>query len=133
MHGSSRFCCSLDTFSILLYIYINYPGPIMKISNLEIAQKLKVRLTQKIPFVEIRLFGSRARDDYEETSDMDIFIELEDVTREVKNIIADTAWELGLENLIHISPIIFSKDEIEHSPQRSSSLVRNILNEGIKI
>lgn len=105
----------------------------MKSNDLEIARTLKSRLNKKISLIDIRLYGSRARDDCDEMSDMDIFIELEEVTRDVKDVIADTAWELGLENLIHISPLIFSRNEIEHSPHRSSPLIRNILTEGIRI
>ena len=101
--------------------------------NLDIAIDFKDRLSRKIPLVDIRLFGSRARDDYEDTSDMDVFIELEKVTQETRDVIADTAWELSLENLIHISPIVFSRHDIEHTPQRSSPLVRNILQKGIRI
>ena len=60
---------------------------------------------------------------------MDVFIELEEVTQESKDVIADTAWELGLENLIHISPLVFSRYDIEQTPQRSSPLVQ----EGIRV
>jgi len=81
----------------------------------------------------MRLFGSRARGDGDDTSDMDIFVELEQVTREIKNVVSDTAWEVGLENAVHISPLVFSRDEIEDSPLRSSPIVRAILREGIRI
>ena len=105
----------------------------MKKTNRDIAVNLKERLSPKVPLIDFRLFGSRARDDFDENSDMDVFIELEEVTQEMRTVIADTAWELGLENLIHISPIVFSRHEIEDTPQRSSPLVRNILREGIRI
>jgi predicted nucleotidyltransferase len=97
------------------------------------AHELKRRLGDKLKVLDMRLFGSRARGDGDDTSDMDVFVELEEVTREIKNAVSDTAWEVGLEKTIHISALVFSKDEIENSPLRSSPIVRAILREGIRI
>jgi predicted nucleotidyltransferase len=95
-----------------------------------IAQRLKRRLSSKIPVIDMRVFGSRARGDSEKDSDMDVFIEIERYTRETEEFIRDMAWETGLEYLVHISPLIFSKDDIEHSPLRSSPILSNVMEEG---
>ena len=43
------------------------------------------------------------------------------------------SWQIGLDTETVISPLIFSRDEIENSPFRLSSIVQNILREGIAI
>jgi predicted nucleotidyltransferase len=99
----------------------------------QIARKLKRRCNQKVSIVEMRVFGSRARGDNERDSDMDIFIEVERCDREIEETIHDAAWETGLEYLIHVSPLIFSREEIEHSPLRSSPILNNVREEGVVI
>jgi hypothetical protein len=64
---------------------------------------------------------------------MDVFIEVETLSQQVKKQIRNIAWEIGLNSETVISPLIFSKEEIESSPIRSSSIVQNILQEGIAI
>jgi predicted nucleotidyltransferase len=98
-----------------------------------IALKLKRRLTDCIPLIEMRVFGSRARGDNKKDSDMDVFIEIEQYSRETEEIIRDVVWETGLEYLIHISPLIFSKEDIEHSPLRSSPIFNNVMEEGVPV
>ena len=99
----------------------------------EIARKLKKKLSELIPLVDLRVFGSRAREDADEYSDMDIFIEIESVNKEQKDVISDLAWEVGFEHFMVISPLVFTRDEIENSPLKASPIIKNILAEGIRI
>jgi len=99
----------------------------------EIARKLKKKLSEFIPLVDLRVFGSRAREDADEYSDMDIFIEIESVNKEQKDVISDLAWEVGFEHFMVISPLVFTRDEIENSPLKASPIIKNILAEGIRI
>lgn len=99
----------------------------------KIVSELKRRLLEKVPLLEIRVFGSRARGDADESSDLDVFIELEELDRETKEIIEDIIWEVGYENYCVISPLVFTRDEIENSPLRASSILKSINEEGIMI
>jgi hypothetical protein len=53
--------------------------------------------------------------------------------KKIKEDIADISLEVGLKNLLVISPLVFSKDEIENTPLRVSPIVKNIYNQGIRI
>lgn len=105
----------------------------MKPKDFEIARKLKQRLSGIIPLIDFKVFGSRARGDYDEYSDMDVFIEVESINKELKAKISDIVWEVGFENFIVISPLIFTRDEIEKSPLRASPIVENIAQEGVAV
>ena len=99
----------------------------------EVAVDLKRRLSNAVDLIDFRVFGSRARGDAAEFSDMDVFIEVEHLSKQLKAEIRDIAWEVGMENSLYISPIIFTRNEIEDSPLRSSFIVSNIRDEGVKV
>lgn len=99
----------------------------------EIAKELKERLSKVIQLIDFKGFGSRARGDADEYSDMDVFIEVENLDDQLKKIIRNIVWEVGFENSIYISPLIFTRYEIEDSPLRASPIVRGINEEGIRI
>ncbi len=105
----------------------------MKPVDYKIAQELKARIAQVTELIDFRVYGSRARGDNDEFSDMDIFVEVLSLDKKIKEDIADISWEVGLKNLLVISPLIFSKDEIENSPLRVSPIVKNIYDQGIRI
>ena len=98
-----------------------------------IARDLKLRLASAVSLVDFRVFGSRARGDADEYSDMDVFIEVDQLDRDLKERIMDISWEVGFENFMVIAPLIFSRDELENSPLRSSPIVKAITTEGVVI
>ena len=98
-----------------------------------IATELKERLSKVVPLVDLIVFGSRARGDQDEYSDMDVFIEVDTIDRETKEVIHEIVWEVGFEKFMVISPLLFTRYEIEDSPLRSSQIVKNIFEEGVRI
>ncbi len=105
----------------------------MKPKDYEMAKKLKERLSEVVPLIDFRVFGSRARGDADEYSDMDVFIEVERIDKHLKEKIRDVVWETGFEYFIYISPLIFTREEIENSPLKVSPIVKNIIEEGVII
>lgn len=105
----------------------------MKPKDYEIARELKKKLSAVIQLLDFRIFGSRARGVEDEYSDMDVFIEIERVDKELKKKIRDVIWEVGFKNSIYISPLIYTRYEIEESPLRASPIVENIYEDGIKV
>jgi len=104
---------------------------LMDTTDYEIAKKLKERLSEVVELLDFRVFGSRARGNADEYSDLDVFIEVEYLDKQLKRRIREIVWEVGFENSIYISPLIFTRKEIEDSPMRSSPIVKNIREEGI--
>jgi len=98
-----------------------------------IARELKKRLAEAVELLDFKVYGSRARGDDDEFSDLDVFIEVASLDRKAKYLISDITWEVGLENSIVISPLIFTSNEIEHSPLRASPILININEEGIRL
>ena len=105
----------------------------MRDKDRSVALELKNRLAGFVQLVDFSVFGSRARGDAAEDSDLDVFVEVETLDKGVKERIQDITWGVGFENFRVISPLIFTRDEIENSPLRSSSVVRAIAEEGLRI
>ncbi len=99
----------------------------------QIALEFKHRLSRAVPLLDYKVFGSRARGDAHEYSDMDVYIKVERLDKDLKERIRDIAWEVGFEHLIHISPLIFTREEAEDSPLRASPIVESIAEEGVEV
>jgi predicted nucleotidyltransferase len=105
----------------------------MNTIDYEIAKKLRKRLSDVVELVDFRVFGSRARGDSDEYSDMDVFIEVEYLDKDLEEKISEIVWEIGFENSVYISSLIFTRYEIEDSPLRASPIVKNIREEGVYV
>lgn len=101
--------------------------------DMKIALELRKRLSSFVRLVDFRIFGSRARGDADEYSDMDVFIEVELLDKKIKGDILDVVWEVGFEHGTVIAALIFARDEIENTAMRSSQIIKNIEKEGIRV
>ena len=102
-------------------------------NDLQTARELKKRVSKLKPLIDFRLFGSRARGDADDYSDMDIFMEFETVDKDLRSKVKNTAWEMTLESGIVVTTLLFSRHEIEDSPLRSSPIIRVIMEEGLSV
>jgi len=98
-----------------------------------IAKELKEKLSEVVSVVNLFVFGSRARGDQDEYSDLDVSIEVATINKELKEKVFDIVWEVGFENFVVISPLVFTSNEIKNSPLRSAQIVKNILEDGVRI
>jgi predicted nucleotidyltransferase len=105
----------------------------MREKDRKIAEELKNRLAGLVRLVDFKIFGSRARGDADEYSDLDVFIEVEVLDSVLRNAISEIVWEVGYQNYTVISPLIFTRDELENSPLRASPIVKAITEEGVAV
>ena len=98
-----------------------------------VARELKDKLAQVTEILDFRIFGSRACGNSQLDSDMDVFLEVPRLNEELDDKIQHIAWETGFKHLMFISVLIFTRHEIEESPLRSSSIVKNIMEEGVRV
>jgi predicted nucleotidyltransferase len=79
------------------------------------------------------LFGSRARGDYSESSDVDVAILVRELTREMKRRILDQVAEIELEYLRPVSVFVLSEEEFEHLKKRERRIAIEIERDGIAL
>lgn len=79
----------------------------LKENEREALKELKKRLLQKFPDAEIVLYGSKARGDYEEFSDIDLLILVNlEVTRRLKEEITEIIYDIGLKYDVVFATIV---------------------------
>ncbi len=104
----------------------------MKDKDRAIAVELRRRLANVARVVDFRVFGSRARGSAAEDSDFDVFVEVETGDAVTRDAIESVVWEVSFEHCVVISPFVVTKQEIEDTALRSSSIVRTIFEEGVR-
>ena len=97
----------------------------------KILNAFSARVNERFSDARIWAFGSRVRGKATWESDFDIFIVLSEVDPKIDRWIRDVAWEVGFENDRVITTVLLDKAQFEHGPMSESSLVANILREGI--
>ncbi len=99
----------------------------------EIALTFRSRLETMIPILDLRVFGSRARGDAREDSDLDLFIQVEMLDRPLRDSIHDLAWEVGFEYDRVISTFVVTATQVQEGAVGASPILAKVLAEGIKI
>lgn len=82
---------------------------------------------------KIILFGSKARGDYDENSDIDIAIIVSNLDKEKKERILEEIINLEIDYNIPLSTLILSEDDFEMLKKRERRIVFDIEKEGIEI
>jgi len=89
------------------------------------------RVRARFPKARLWVFGSRAKGNAAWDSDFDICIVLDRVDEGIDQWIRNIAWETGFENDRVITTIVVDENQFEQGPLSESTLVENILREGI--
>jgi len=101
----------------------------------EVAREFAKRIRALIPKAIIILYGSAARGDMEEFSDIDIYVEVPDGSDidSIRSQVSDIAWEVGFENDKIIQAVVYLKSAVWNTPRRSSPFIKSIHIEGIAL
>jgi predicted nucleotidyltransferase len=90
-------------------------------------------LFAKYPIIDIRLYGSKARGEGREDSDLDVMIEIPDYDRAMVAEIDDIIYRINLEHDVFISALVFGKDELEEGPMSEAPIYKVIQREGVPL
>jgi predicted nucleotidyltransferase len=97
----------------------------------KILNQFSTRIHERFSDARVWAFGSRARGDATWDSDFDVFVVLSEVDQKAERWIRDIAWEVGFENERVITTVLIDKEQFENGPMSESTIVDNILREGI--
>lgn len=98
---------------------------------LEFTQALRQIFGKRIK--QIKLFGSKARGESEEFSDIDIFLLIDRLGEQDRKIIGDISFELDLKYDVVLSPIIYSEYEYNDPKYQVTPFLQTIRKEGISV
>lgn len=98
----------------------------------KIVNELKANISKKYRLIELRLFGSSARGDRTNESDIDVFVCLDRVNRTIEEDLFDMAYELELKYGYTIDIFVFDTS-IQQGINSQLPVYRNILKEGVAI
>ncbi|MEW6375784.1 MAG: nucleotidyltransferase domain-containing protein [Thermodesulfobacteriota bacterium] len=96
-------------------------------------KELREELFTKYRIIDIRLYGSKARGEGREDSDLDIMIEIPEYDREMVAEIDDIIYRINLEHDVFISALVFGKDELEEGPMSEAPIYKVIQREGVPL
>lgn len=104
-------------------------------SALEISKKFAERIHTLVPDAKVLLYGSTARGEMDEFSDIDIYVEVPDTcdAESIKLQVSDFAWEIGFEHERIIQAVVYRKSDVWDTPRRSSPFIKAIYSEGITL
>lgn len=105
----------------------------LKASEREALLTLKNILSTKFNLLDFLIFGSKVRGDATHESDIDLMIELDEISPHIKSQIHDIVFKVNLEYDTFISTTIFSKKEIEEGPMSESPIYKTIKREGVSV
>ena len=100
-------------------------------NDLKIVEKFKSMVSLRVKVHEVRVFGSRARGDASEESDLDVLVVVDHLDHSIERYISDCAWETGFSENVIIIPIAITLDTLKNSPIRESAFIKNVYREGI--
>jgi predicted nucleotidyltransferase len=91
--------------------------------------RLRARFGARVAWV--RLYGSQARGEATEVSDVDVMAVVRDLTWREKNEAIDLGFDVSLERSMHLSPVVMAEADFERLLALESPFAQGVLQEGI--
>ena len=95
------------------------------------AEALRQRFGDDV--ADVRLFGSFARVEADEESDVDVAVVLERADWRTRCEVIDLATDIGLAHDLRLSPTIFDRETFELRRAQEHPLVMDILRDGVRL
>jgi len=105
------------------------PTPTVWEAVAEFARELRRRYGDEV--LDVRLFGSFARGEADEDSDVDVAVVLESADWETRRDVIDLATDTGLPRDLLLSPTVFDRETYETWRRQERALVGDIEGEGV--
>ena len=113
---------------------VKEPGHLNKTER-EIVNSFVKELKEKLgdEIVDIRLFGSKARGDFNEESDIDIFVLVKKKTPTTREKVSSLAADLIFEHDIPLSVVLYDLYEYHKNKELGSFFFESVEREGIAL
>lgn len=98
----------------------------------KIVQELKAKISSKYEIYDLKVFGSSARDDRRKDSDIDVYVLISELNRQIEEDLFDMAYDLELKYDCLIDLIVFDKQGLE-GKFASAPIYENVLSEGLSV
>ena len=95
----------------------------------DFAALLRARFGERVLWV--RLYGSQARGDASETSDVDVLAVVRELTWSEKIEGIDLGFDVSMARGLHVSPMVMSEADFDRLVALESAFARNVLAEGV--
>jgi predicted nucleotidyltransferase len=92
---------------------------------------LKLELNRRYELLDLKVYGSKAKDLDTPESDLDVMVVLKNLTPLLESEIDDLIFEINIENDCLITAIFFDQEELELGPLSESPIYKKISQEGI--
>ena len=106
----------------------------MNRKTISVLQDFKHRVREAYPGARLTLFGSQARNDAGNDSDVDVLVVVadNDLVR-ARRVVGDCAWDAGFDSDVFIAPTVALKTPWENGPLRYSLLAEAVRADGVPL
>lgn len=93
--------------------------------------RLKEELGRIPGFIQMKLFGSKARGDSDRESDIDVLVVLENCHRKTRNAIYDLCYDLSVDYSVVLAPVVYARTEFESELTKVTPFYQTVAREGV--
>ena len=98
----------------------------------QIVAELKNKISEKFDILEFIVFGSTARRERRPDSDIDVFVRLSHINRQIEEALFDIAYEVELKYDCLIDIIVFGNDAVSKKLEETP-VYQKVLEEGVAV
>jgi predicted nucleotidyltransferase len=106
-------------------------SPLVREAASELAARVRSAFGARV--LDVRLFGSWARGEANEGSDVDVFVLLAGATRADQRAVIDIAADIFTRRSVDLSPLVMPDDRWAEMLAHERRLARDIQNEGVPL